>query len=224
MHGHYLDLHNSVPTLEILALAVSARLDGGPPGPDSRPWDYEGALERAYGLISAAGQLAKPSRGAAGADLSVRAWQRRARANGRSAATRVLDRVAFPGAVAAANRIGLGAFCPDVSGAELRRAGLRSMGEVVRRLGIRAEHVLFGHTHRSGPWPEGPRPADALGEWTLDDGTRLINTGTWLYQPLFLPEAPGDSPYWPGVMCVVEDDATVELHGLLAGLGHDDLR
>ena len=36
-HGHYLDLHNAVPTLEMLAVALSARLDGDRPAPAPAP-------------------------------------------------------------------------------------------------------------------------------------------------------------------------------------------
>jgi predicted phosphodiesterase len=222
-HGHYLDLHNSVPTLEILALALSARLSGGPPGPGSGPGDYEDPLERAYAPMTSLAQAAKPSRGVAGADFSVRAWQRLTRGDGGGIATRLLADVVFPGAVGAVNRIGLGDFNPNLSGAELRRAGLRAMGEVVRRLGIEAHHVLFGHTHRSGPWPAGLRAADPPDEWRLAGGPRLTNTGTWLYQPVFLSATPGESPYWPGVLAVVEDDEAPALRGLLATLTHEEL-
>ena len=59
----------------------------------------------------------------------------------------------FPLAVAALNRAGLGPLRADVSGAELRRAGLRAMGEVAARLGLGDAYVVFGHTHRAGPLP-----------------------------------------------------------------------
>ena len=43
---------------------------------------------------------------------------------------------------------------------------MRAMARVVETLGIRADHVLFGHLHDPG-------------EWSTPDGVRLVNTGTW---------------------------------------------
>ena len=67
---------------------------------------------------------------------------------------------AFPVAIAALNKAGLGSFDADISTDELRRAGLRAMGEVAARLGLGDAHVIFGHTHRAGP-----RPQDVAAEW-----------------------------------------------------------
>ena len=69
----------------------------------------------------------------------------------------------FPLAVAALNRAGLGPLRAEISGTELRRAGLRAMGEVAARLGLGESYVVFGHTHRSGPLPRDGRP-HAAGE------------------------------------------------------------
>ena len=44
--------------------------------------------------------------------------------------------------------------------------GMRAMARVVETLGIRADHVLFGHLHHPG-------------EWSTPAGVRLVNTGTW---------------------------------------------
>ena len=217
-HGHYLDLHNTVPTLEILALAGAARVLGGAPGPGAGPADYEALLGRLYAALFPLGRAAGPGHGEVGADLSLRVWQKLTRADG-SGPGRVLVDVVFPAAVAGINRLGVGPFRADLSGPELRRAGLRAMGEVIGRLGIEADWVLFGHTHRSGPWPG----ADDEGEWIAPNGARLVNTGSWVYQPAFLPEESAGSPYWPGVLCVVEDDRPPVLRALLADAGHDEL-
>ena len=106
------------------------------------------------------------------------------------------------------NRLGLGPFEPDLSGPALRRSGLRSMAEVVRRLGIEADHVVFGHTHRSGPLED-----EAEG-WTTPEGTRLHNCGSWVHEPAFLTPRPGESPYWPG-RCVEIEDGAPRLRRLL---------
>ena len=218
-HGHYLDLHNTVPTLEILALAGATRVLGGAPGPAADPGDYEAVLGRLYAALFPLGRAAGPGHGEVGADLSLRVWQKLTREDG-SGPGRMLAEVVFPAAVAGINRLGLGPFRADLSGPELRRAGLRAMGEVVGRLGIEADWVLFGHTHRSGPWPG----TDEQEEWTTPSGARLVNTGSWVYQPSFLPKEPAGSPYWPGVLCVVEDDRPPVLRALLADAGHEELR
>ena len=89
---------------------------------------------------------------------------------------------AFPLAIAALNKLGIGPLRADLSGVELRRAGLRAMGEVVARLGIDARHVIFGHTHRSGPLPD-----DDAGEWRLAGRRRsCTNTGCWVYESMYL--------------------------------------
>ena len=62
----------------------------------------------------------------------------------------LLGAVAVPGAVGVANRLGLGPVRSDLSSGAIARAGFEAMGEVVERLGIGAEHVIFGHTHRRG--------------------------------------------------------------------------
>jgi hypothetical protein len=107
--------------------------------------------------------------------------------------------VALPAFVAGLNRVGLGPLKPDLSAVELRRAGLRGMAAVVDRLGVEASHVIFGHTHRSGPHPG-------------DTGWGpLINTGSWIHEPAFLGGSPKDSPYWPGHVALVPDSGPPEL-------------
>jgi hypothetical protein len=89
---------------------------------------------------------------------------------------------------------------------------------VLRRLEIGAPHVLFGHTHRSGPWP-----GDDASEWQAGP-TRVWNTGSWVYQPHFLTDAPGASPYWPGTAIVIEDTGPPQLIRLLGDRTHAELR
>ena len=59
---------------------------------------------------------------------------------------------AFPLGIGALNRVGVGPVRADLSGTELRRAGLRAMRAVLAALRIDARHVIFGHTHRAGRW------------------------------------------------------------------------
>jgi hypothetical protein len=121
--------------------------------------------------------------------------------------------------VACINAIGIGPIDRDLSGKALRRGGLGGMREVLRRLGVAAPYVLFGHSHRSGPWP-----GDDRSEWTTPGGTQLMNTGSWCYQPHFLSDEPNQSPYWPGTAIRVGESGPPELVRLLGDRGHEELR
>jgi hypothetical protein len=108
------------------------------------------------------------------------------------------------------NRAGIGPLRPDVSGPELRRAGLRATAEVLAHLGVRARHVIFGHTHRAGPLPR-----DDATEWMAGSGAALLNTGCWVYERGFLGPHPGRSPYRPGFAAVISGDREPQLVNLL---------
>jgi predicted phosphodiesterase len=167
-HGHYLDLHTTLPTFERIAAGVSMRQLGPVPSPAS-PSDYEARLAPVYGWLGAAGAWAPASigRGASGAAADA---YRQLTAGRRGGARSLLLAAAFPAAVAAVNRAGLGPVRADLSGPGLRRASLAAMHAVTRHLDIRAEHVLFGHSHRTGPLP-----GDDRSEWG-----RLVNVGSWV--------------------------------------------
>jgi hypothetical protein len=74
------------------------------------------------------------------------------------------------------------------------------MDEVCARLGVTADYVIFGHTHRAGPLP-GDDPA----EWMTARGSRLINSGSWVHEPAFIGPDAAQSPYRTGFCVVVED-------------------
>jgi len=210
-HGHYLDVHNTVPTFERLAIGAVQRVTGALPDGRLQPDDYEAAVSPVYALTYA---LAQSTRGGRliGSDASARAWQLlgAGAGNGRRRVTSlVLGGVVLPGAVAALNRAGLGPLKTDLSGRELRRAALAGMAQVVDRLGIEADHVIFGHTHRSGPHERD------TGGWDLPGGGRLMNTGSWIHEPVFLGAAPRESPYFPGHLAFVPDSGAPELRSLL---------
>jgi len=112
------------------------------------------------------------------------------------------------------NRLGIGPVERDLSGAGLRRGYLRGIVEFLHRLGVRAPHVICGHSHRSGPWP-----GDDLSEWTTRAHGRVHNTGSWVHQPHFLGDAPAQSPYFPGTAVLIEDDQPPRLLRLLEALG-----
>jgi hypothetical protein len=220
LHGHYVDLHSTVPTFERLAAGAMARWVVRLPEQGARPDDYEAALAPIYAFLHQLTQRSDHSAVSAGAGASARAWvalagEGRARHPLRAAALGT----GYIAAVAALNALGLGPVDRDLSGAALRRGGLRGIREVLRRLGVTAPHVLFGHTHRSGPWSH-----DDPAEWVGAAGSRILNTGSWVYQPHFLSERPNASPYWPGTAAVVDADGPPRLIRLLGERGHAELR
>jgi Calcineurin-like phosphoesterase len=200
IHGHYLDLHLTVPTLERLGAALMRRVvDLDPGGPGSAE-EYETALAPIYASVHAIAQLADPRRSHTLHGGSVRGWNALTGPGRRTLRGRATALV-WPAVVAALNRARLGPFRPEISGPELRRAGLRAMSEVVARLGAETGYVLFGHTHRAGPLP-GDDPA----EWCTVGGTRLVNTGSWVDEPSFLGPDPAASPYRPGFAVMVDPE------------------
>jgi predicted phosphodiesterase len=206
-HGHYLDMHLTIPRLESLAASVLARMMGR--DRDCRSVaDYEAVLSPMYAFHHALAQSASPRAQTGGLSRSV--WKRATDREGPAFARFLIGRVTIPGAVAAMNRVGLGPFSATLTGAELRRSGLRAMADVVRGLGVDADHVLFGHTHRAGPLP-----GDDLAEWRLPGGGQLWNTGSWYHERVFLRHQPHESPYWPGTVGWIADDGPPELQNLL---------
>jgi predicted phosphodiesterase len=220
LHGHYIDCHLTIPTVERLATSLMARVVGDPRRDGSAPDSYEAALTPLYAWVHEVAQTQSGGRAAAGgAQVSARMWRRLAAGpRPRPLAARVAAGTLVPLAVAAANRAGLGPFGSDIGAVELRRAGLRAISEVAARLGIEADHLLYGHTHRAGPFP-----GDDRSEWIGPGGMALMNTGSWMYQRHFLSASPNESPYWPGTAVRVADSGPPELVGLLDDRGHDEL-
>jgi len=210
IHGHYADAHLLVPTLERLAAGAMARLVGAIPDP-ATPDDYESVLAPIYALSQASAQRGAAGRAAIGSRSAVGAWSA---LSGRGSSSRMRSRalaVPFHLGVMIANRAGLGPVEPGVSPGDLRRGGLTAAAEVARRLRLAPPHLVFGHTHRSGRLAHDPP-----GEWRTPAGTQLHNTGSWIFDPLFVGRGPhGASPYWPGGAIVVDDDGPPRLERLL---------
>ena len=203
MHGHYLDLHTTVPMFERLGAGVTARLLPEQGRAPESTEDYEAVLAPMYALIHGLAQ-ARPGGAGLGRSShgpSTRAWRVLNRTGRRGRLRRLALRAAIPAAVRALQLAGLGPLHADVSGAELRRAGLRSIAQVLERLHVEAPHVIFGHTHRAGPLA-GDDPA----EWTTGSGTRLINSGCWVYEPSYLGASPSTSPYRAGFAVRLDPD------------------
>ena len=209
-HGHYLDLHLTIPRLESIAASAMARATGRGKGARSAS-DYEAIMGPLYAFYSGLAQGASAASLSRGGSVSRDVW-RRASSNGRPGIGRfLLGRVTIPGAVATLNGLGLGPFRATLTGEELRRAGLLAMARVAEVLAPRAQHVIFGHTHRPGPLP-----GDEQAEWTTLSGTRLWNTGSWLYESAFLTRGQ-ESPYWPGTVLTLEDEGPPSIENVLAG-------
>ena len=107
----------------------------------------------------------------------------------------------LPIGISTLNAIGLGPVKADLSPREVWSAGVRAMSDVAERMAIDADHVIFGHTHRAGPFAQD----DSL-EWTFAGGGRLINSGCWVYEPAFLSRG-RSSPFWPGAAVELDDSA-----------------
>jgi hypothetical protein len=214
-HGHYADLHATVPTFERLAAGAMARFVVRLPQDHAQPDDYEAALAPLYAWMHSLAQRSDHGLVSAGAGASARTWSVLTAADRHRRPLRTLALGAgYAAAVAALNAAGIGPVERDLSPAGLRRGYLAGFREAVRRLGIDAGHVLWGHSHRSGPWP-----GDALGEWTAANGARIVNAGSWVYQPHFLGGGQR-SPYWPGTAIRLDDDGPPRLVRLLG----DDFR
>jgi hypothetical protein len=240
MHGHYLDCHLTIPTLERLSVGAMSRMLGRPPSGFDSVEDYEAVTGPVYAWRQAVARDA-PTGNALNGIATVDAWRalgggRRSRASRRAdgasrrraLGARLRRRAlvaAFPVAVAALNRAGLGPVRADVSAKELRRAGLAAMGEVAARLDLGDSYVVFGHTHRAGPLPaDDDREWRGVGSAAAGSGARLVNAGSWTYNSIFLTSTPGQSPYWPGTCVLVDDSGPPVLKRLLLDRSHADLR
>lgn len=212
-HGHYLDRHITVPAFEPLAVRVLERLLARRLVRLSPAGGYEAVLTPLYALLHELAQTVPPRAQGRGHDPlppSARAYRVLAARGARPLGQRLLSSVAFPAAVAALNAAGLAPLNADLSGPELRRSALRAMGEVVARLAVPADHVIFGHTHRAGPLPD-----DDAAEWTTATGTRLHNCGSWVRERFLGGAAPQRSPYRAGGAVVLKPGGAPQLRHLL---------
>ena len=203
LHGSYADLHVTIPKFECIAAHAMARFIR--PVPErATPDDYEACLAPLYAWIHAVVQRVPVAEMHRGGGLSARAWVRLS--SGRPRDPRNLAvRGGFSGAVRTLNRAGLGPLQADISAPAMRRAYLEAIREVVARLGVEAEHVVWGHSHRPGPLP-----GDDEEEWR-----GVVNTGSWVHQRHFMRTA--NSPYSPGTAVHVPDEGPPTVRRVQAG-------
>jgi len=219
-HGHYLDRHLTIPTFERLGLALVERTLGlAPTGPDplappddessDEPEDYERIAAPVFAFLYALAQAGAGEKHPGGTPTK-RIWDTLTGGDTRSAKVRgwLLGSVALPGAVGVANRLGIGPVRADISPNAISRAGVDAMSDVVERLEIDAKWVLFGHTHRRGPLAD----EDA---WVTENGATLLNTGSWVHSPGLLRSSSAGSAYWPGTVCLIDDEEDPVLVHLL---------
>jgi hypothetical protein len=195
-HGHYMDVHLSLPRAECLAAAAMVRLAGPLPN-RATPNDYERVLRPFYGFAYGLAQVLPVKRRRNGP--FERAWEVLAGEAEEVGLRARAARAGFPGAIRALNGLLRSDFEPDVRPSAIFRSGVEAGTELAVRLGVDEVHVITGHTHRGGPLPE-------EAEWPLPRGGRLHNTGSWVFASAF--HQPGTPPnsYWPGTVTWLEGD------------------
>lgn len=189
-HGHYLDRH----LLPEAAFGVTRGLLGRVPQGGATPIDYELAggpsLTRLEALLIKA--LPRP--------LAVLAED----------FAELIRASTMPLAPGRLLRPGMARLTARVLGAQMRRASLPALSHVVGRLGVDAEWVLFGHVHRLGPLQ-----GDNERRWTGRGRRGLLNTGSWVYEPLLVHNATAPHPYWPGGAVILNEGQAPRAVGLL---------
>jgi hypothetical protein len=224
-HGHYLDSHVTMPTIERITVAAVDRLAGRPTGVRNSPHDYEQVHAPVYDLIFSLAQGGRSLTGTNdGTPTAMRVWELIGGASGRARTLqgRLLGSAVIPAALRGMERAGFGSFTRDFSTGEIGRAGVAAMHVVVERLGIEADHVVFGHIHRRGAllMDDGRRASDPVWE---RNGVTLHNTGNWTYVEGLLGRAVPQSPFWPGSMIVVGESGPPELREILADVDREVL-
>jgi len=102
---------------------------------------------------------------------------------------------------------------------QMQRHALPAMLKVVQALNVDAESVIFGHVHRRGP-----RDGDDPARWSGDLGhPRLLNTGSWRYEPVIVRRLDSSASYWPGGAVSIGEDGVPRSVGLLDGLSEKEL-
>ena len=211
MHGHYADVHTTMPQMERLAAGVMSRLSSAIPKAAAEAEDYERLQAPIYAWADSVGQHApKGPAGPANGGYGAQAYALLQGPEDRHPVVKRAVGVGFPLGLKAVS-LALGPLSADLSSDNIRRSGISAVAETVNRLGIKAKHVISGHTHRAGPLPE-----DDPAEWITPSGIHMHNSGNWVYEKHFMPSPPyANSPYWPGTVLVLEDEGPPRLKRLL---------
>jgi hypothetical protein len=193
-HGHYLDRH----LLPEAAFGVTRGLLGRVPRPGAVPIDYELAGGPSLTRLEA---------------LVIKGLPRPLAALAEDVAE-LIRASTMPLGPRRLLRPGMARLTASVLGTQMRLASLPALSHVVGRLGVDAGWVLFGHVHRLGPLP-----GELDTRWRGPQGRpRLLNTGSWVYEPLLVHKATAPHPYWPGGAVILEDHRAPRAVGLLDGI------
>jgi calcineurin-like phosphoesterase family protein len=188
-HGHYLDRH----LLPEAAYGVARGLLGRLPRDGATPADYEGG----------------PS--ATRVEALLTRWLPRPLAELMDELAELLRAATMPGSPRHVLGRRLAPFAQRALGAQMRRASIPALARVVHRLGVDADWVVFGHVHRCGPLA-----GDVLRQWSGPRGVpRIVNTGSWVYEPVLLHRVTAPHPYWPGGAIRMAEGGEPEAVGLL---------
>jgi UDP-2,3-diacylglucosamine pyrophosphatase LpxH len=194
-HGHYLDRH----LLPDSAYGVARELLGRLPRDGALPIDYE--------------QTRRPSAS------RLSRWMPLPLATLLDDAAELLRAATMP----RARRLLRSGFSPLTAwllSAQMRRASIPALARIVHRLGVDADWVVFGHVHRLGPLA-----GDDPEAWRGPEGRpRIVNCGSWVYEPLLVHRARPPHPYWPGGAIALEDGLDPRPIGLLDDLPAAALR
>jgi hypothetical protein len=198
-HGHYMDCHMTLPRLECVAAAALMRAFKQDPG---SPADYERVLRPVYGFSFSLAQAGLARRATRPSEKAWRVISSSRNGAGRGRLRRAALLAAASGGIPATvwslNRLLHSEFSADLSGGAITRSGIAAASEMSERLGLRAAHVLTGHTHRGGPWEGDPA-------WRLPGGGSLHNTGSWVFATAFHHPGTPPGPYWPGTVTWLEE-------------------
>ena len=214
-HGHYLDRHLTVPTVERLGVAAVERVLGMAPstGPDplvprrtgSRPRSTSTSACRRPSTRSSSPSRRRPGEGRSAAvavdpDLADAGRRRHARRRGCAAGSSAPSRSrARSGSPTGSGSGPCAPTCPPG-----RSAGPGS-----------TRWPTPSTTCGSTPTTSSSATPTAAAGLSAAAGAKLWNTGSWVHAPALLGDSAAVSPYWPGTICVVGDEGEPELRHLL---------